>query len=90
MADERACSSAPLTGLLLIAARLLAAQFKAAMLFAIVVAAIATLMFYEWTRLVRGWGATWYMAGFVYALLPALGLALDPRATPPLPSTSAA
>jgi phosphatidate cytidylyltransferase len=31
-------------------------------------------MFYEWTRIVRGWGMTWYMSGFVYALLPALAL----------------
>jgi phosphatidate cytidylyltransferase len=38
------------------------------------VAAIATLMFYEWTRIVRGWGAVWYVGGFLYALLPALAL----------------
>jgi phosphatidate cytidylyltransferase len=31
-------------------------------------------MFYEWTRLVRGWGAAWYISGFFYALLPALSL----------------
>jgi len=31
-------------------------------------------MFYEWTRLTRGWGAAWYVGGFVYALLPALAL----------------
>ena len=31
-------------------------------------------MFYEWTRIVRGWGAAWYVGGFVYALLPALAL----------------
>jgi len=31
-------------------------------------------MFYEWTRLVRGWGLAWYLGGFLYALLPALGL----------------
>jgi len=31
-------------------------------------------MFYEWTRLVRGWGAAWYISGFFYALLPALAL----------------
>src|SRR5690348_18477649 len=31
-------------------------------------------MFYEWTRLTRGWGALWYISGFVYALLPALAL----------------
>ncbi|MEO6433877.1 MAG: phosphatidate cytidylyltransferase [Sphingomicrobium sp.] len=43
-------------------------------LFALAVAAIATLMFFEWTRLVRGWGPLWYAAGFVYALVPALAL----------------
>jgi phosphatidate cytidylyltransferase len=32
------------------------------------------LMFYEWTRIVRGWGAAWYLSGFFYALLPALAL----------------
>jgi len=42
--------------------------------FAYFVAAIATAMFYEWTRLVRGWGTGWYVAGFVYAVLPALAL----------------
>lgn len=62
-----------LTGLVLIAAALLAAV-AGGNLFAILVAAVATLMFYEWTRLVRGWGAAWYLSGFVYALIPALAL----------------
>ena len=62
-----------LTGLALILAALLAA-FQGGYLLAVVVAAIATLMFYEWTRLTRGWGAAWYIGGFFYALLPALAL----------------
>ena len=62
-----------LTGLVLIVAALLVA-LHGGNLFAVVVAAIATLMFYEWTRLVRGWGVLWYVAGFFYALLPALSL----------------
>jgi phosphatidate cytidylyltransferase len=62
-----------LTGILLIAAALLAAVVGGNVL-ALLVAAVATLMFYEWTRIVRGWGATWYAGGFVYALLPALAL----------------
>jgi len=62
-----------LTGFLLIAAALLAAV-QGGNIFALLVAAVATLMFYEWTRIVRGWGATWYLGGFVYALLPALAL----------------
>jgi phosphatidate cytidylyltransferase len=57
----------------LIAAALLAAVLGGN-IFAFVVAAVATLMFYEWTRLVRGWGAAWYLSGFVYALIPALAL----------------
>ena len=42
--------------------------------FAILAAAAATAMFYEWMRIVRGWGAGWAIAGFIYALLPALAL----------------
>ena len=42
--------------------------------FAVLVAAAATAMFYEWTRIVRGWGAAWSVSGFVYALIPALAL----------------
>jgi len=60
-------------GLLLIAVALLTAV-AGGTLFAVFVAAIATAMFYEWTRIARGWGAAWYMAGFVYALVPALAL----------------
>jgi phosphatidate cytidylyltransferase len=62
-----------LTGLTLIVAALLVA-FQGGNLFAVVVAAIATAMFYEWTRLVRGWGLIWSVGGFIYALLPALAL----------------
>src|SRR3982751_2422083 len=62
-----------LTGLVLIAATLLAAV-QGGTVFAVLVAAIATAMFYEWTRIVRGWGAAWYGSGFIYALLPALAL----------------
>lgn len=61
------------TGMVLILAALLVA-FQGGYLFAMVVAGVATAMFYEWTRLVRGWGPVWYAGGFVYALLPALAL----------------
>jgi phosphatidate cytidylyltransferase len=57
----------------LIAAALLA-SYVGGTVFAVAVAAVATLMFYEWTRITRGWGVAWYLAGFVYALLPALAL----------------
>lgn len=62
-----------LTGLILVVIALLVAV-QGGNIFALMVAGIATLMFYEWTRLVRGWGAAWYASGFVYALLPALAL----------------
>lgn len=62
-----------LTGAIMIMIALLAA-YVGGDLFAVLVAAIATAMFYEWTRLVRGWGAGWYAGGFVYAVLPALAL----------------
>jgi len=62
-----------ITGIILVAAALLAAVLGGNVL-AIFVAAIATLMFYEWTRIVRGWGGAWYISGFFYALLPALAL----------------
>lgn len=42
--------------------------------FAILVAAIATAMFYEWTRMAKSWGFGWAVAGFAYALVPALSL----------------
>jgi phosphatidate cytidylyltransferase len=42
--------------------------------FAILVAAAATAMFYEWMRIVRGWGLAWQAGGFVYCLLPALAM----------------
>jgi phosphatidate cytidylyltransferase len=62
-----------LTGILLIAVALAGAAVGGN-LFAFFVAAVATAMFYEWTRIVRGWGAAWYASGFLYALLPALAL----------------
>jgi len=61
------------TGSILIAAALTAAAMGG-YVFAVFVAAIATAIFYEWTRVVRGWGAGWYAAGFLYALVPAISL----------------
>ena len=61
------------TGVILIALALLAAV-QGGNIFAYAVAAIATAMFYEWTRIVRGWGAGWYVAGIPYAVLPAIAL----------------
>jgi phosphatidate cytidylyltransferase len=62
-----------LTGLLLIVVALLTAV-SGGTVFAVFAAAAATAMFYEWTRLVRGWGPFWYAGGFIYALMPALAL----------------
>jgi phosphatidate cytidylyltransferase len=62
-----------ITGILLIAAAL-AATAVGGTVFAVFVAAVATAMFYEWTRLVSGWGPVWYVSGFFYAVLPALAL----------------
>lgn len=42
--------------------------------FAILVAAIATIMYLEWSRMVGKWGLTWRLYGFAYCLLPAISL----------------
>jgi len=42
--------------------------------FAVLAAAAATGMFYEWLRIVRGWGSGWAIGGFFYCLAPALSL----------------
>jgi phosphatidate cytidylyltransferase len=42
--------------------------------FAVLAAAAATAVFYEWTRLARGWGPGWQVGGFIYALLAAVSL----------------
>ena len=62
-----------ITGLVMVMLAL-GAALQGGNLFAVMVAAAATLMFFEWTRLVRGWGAGWSVGGFFYALLPALAL----------------
>jgi len=62
-----------LSGALLVAIAL-AAVVMGGDTFAVLAAAVATAVFYEWTRIVRGWGAAWYLSGFAYALLAALAL----------------
>jgi len=42
--------------------------------FAIMVAAVATIMYLEWSRMVGKWGFAWRFYGFVYCLLPAISL----------------
>ncbi len=60
-------------GLLLIAVALGAAVLGG-YVFASLIALASCLMFYEWRRMVAGWGFGWQVAGFVYALVPALAL----------------
>jgi len=62
-----------LAGAVMIAVALAAAVIGGTW-FAVLVAAAAAMMFYEWTRMVRGWGFHWLVAGFGYALIPALAL----------------
>jgi phosphatidate cytidylyltransferase len=42
--------------------------------FAVLSAAVATAVFYEWTRIAKGWGVDWYVGGFLYALAAAVSL----------------
>jgi phosphatidate cytidylyltransferase len=62
-----------LMGAVMIALALVTAV-RGGTIFAVFVAAAATAMYYEWSRIVRGWGLSWWVGGFVYALLPALAL----------------
>jgi len=62
-----------LTGVLMIAVALVASAIGGT-LFAVAVAAAATAMYYEWSRITRDWGAAWKVGGFFYALLPAISL----------------
>jgi phosphatidate cytidylyltransferase len=52
----------------------LAAALQGGDFFALLVAAAATAMFWEWWMLTRAWGPRWTVGGFVYALLPAIAL----------------
>jgi phosphatidate cytidylyltransferase len=60
-------------GLVLIILALFAA-YKGDYFFATFVAAASVMIFYEWRRIVAGWGFGWKVTGFVYALVPALSL----------------
>ena len=61
------------TGIVMIGFALVAALLGGNV-FALFVAAGATVLYYEWTKIVRGWGAGWWVGGFFYALAPALAL----------------
>ena len=62
-----------MTGMVMIAVALVASAVGGT-LFAVAVAAAATAMYYEWTRIVRDWGMGWKVGGFFYALAPAIAL----------------
>ena len=52
----------------------LGAAFLGGYVFAVFVALASVMIFYEWRRLVADWGFGWKVAGFIYALIPALAL----------------
>jgi len=62
-----------ISGLIMIAVAL-AAAWQGGDFLALLVAAVATAVYYEWWLLSRAWGPRWTVAGFVYALLPAISL----------------
>ena len=61
------------TGVVMIVVALFAA-IEGGYALAVLAAAAATAVFYEWTRLTKGWGIHWYVGGFVYSALAALAL----------------
>ncbi len=65
---QRSLMGLALAGLALVAA------VSGGYLFAGLLAFAACIMFYEWRRIIVGWGFGWQVAGFVYALVPALAL----------------
>lgn len=62
-----------ISGIVMIAVAL-GAAFVGGTSFAVLVALAAAMMFVEWSRMVRGWGLHWLVAGFLYAVIPALAL----------------
>ena len=62
-----------ISGVVMIAIALMAA-YVGGYSFAILAAAAATAMYYEWMRMARGWGIHWVVGGFLYCLLPAIAL----------------
>ncbi|MDV3258582.1 MAG: phosphatidate cytidylyltransferase [Sphingomonas sp.] len=60
-------------GIILISIALASALFGGTV-FAILVAAMATIMYIEWTRMVGRWGLEWKVYGFLYCLAPAISL----------------
>ncbi|HEX6740646.1 MAG TPA: phosphatidate cytidylyltransferase [Sphingomicrobium sp.] len=61
------------SGLIMIGVAL-AAAYEGRDFFALLVAAVATAMFWEWRQLTRPWGTSWAVGGFAYAAVPAVAL----------------
>jgi phosphatidate cytidylyltransferase len=61
------------SGIVMIAVAL-AAAIVGGYAFAILAAAVATAVYYEWTKLTKTWGFGWAIGGFLYAGLSALAL----------------
>jgi phosphatidate cytidylyltransferase len=59
---------------IVMAAVALAAAFLGGYAFAGLAALAAGVMFVEWRRMTDGWGLGWTVAGFFYAMVPALSL----------------
>ena len=52
----------------------LAAAFEGRDFFALLIAAVATAMLWEWRQLTKEWGMKWAVGGFAYAAVPAVAL----------------
>jgi len=75
-----------LSGIVMIAIAI-AATLVGGYYFAVLVAAAATAVFYEWRKLSRGWSFIWALAGFIYAVAAACALLwIRERADPGLPN----
>lgn len=59
---------------LALAALTLVAAVSGGYLLAGLLAIAACVMFYEWRQIVAGWSLGWQVAGFIYALVPAIAL----------------
>lgn len=52
----------------------LAAAYEGRDFFALLVAAAATAMYWEWRQLTKTWSSSWAISGFFYAAVPAIAL----------------
>ena len=62
-----------ISGLIMIGVAL-GAAYEGRDFFALLVAAAAVVMFWEWRQLTKEWGIKWAVGGFAYAAVPAIAL----------------